>query len=55
MAVPVIKALDTAINDQTVARFLLSNQQKNRTGMFIMVTCGAHKAGWMIVDGAFDR
>ncbi len=41
--------------DDKLAKFLLSNPQKNTSMLFMWLTVNGAQCVWMIVDGAFNK
>lgn len=49
-----IRPVEATIGDPRLARFLLSNPQKNESLMCMWLICNGVKCLWMLVDGAFE-
>ena len=49
-----IRPIEAITNDPKLAKFLLSHPVKNKSLMFIWLTCENKSLSWMLVDGAFE-
>ena len=49
-----IRPIEVQTKDERLARFLVSNQQKNETLMCMWVNCNGTRCLWMLVDGALE-
>ena len=49
-----VRPLEAVTRDEKIARFLLSDQVKNKTLRFMWLRIGNTHCAWMLVDGALE-